>query len=280
MEDDMSARSIKLDPRQFGPWAVVTGASSGIGHGFATQLAASGINVVLAARRPEPLAQVGGELASRYGVRYRTVQVDLSAPDFMVPLREATDDLDVGLIVSNAGDAGLGEFLNTGHGTLLTELRLNAEAHLSLAHHFGQRLTGRGRGGILLVSSLLAAQGVPYVANYSATKAYTLVLGESLHHELAPHGVHVTVLVPGPTETPMMGRLAANETIMARMTQPVQAVVAEGLAALKANRPVRISGVMNRLTVAMAPRSVRTRIFGTVNKSMVAHVAAREAAVG
>jgi short-subunit dehydrogenase len=276
----MTTRSIKLDRQQFGPWAVVTGASSGIGRGFATQLAASGINVVLAARRPEPLEQVGGELASRYGVRYRAVQVDLSAPDFMAPLLDATDDLDVGLIVSNAGDAGLGEFLNAGHNTLLTELRLNAEVHLSLAHHFGQRLTGRGGGGILLVSSLLAAQGVPYVANYSATKAYTLVLGESLHHELAPHGVHVTVLVPGPTQTPMMGRLAADKTIMARMTQPVDAVVAEGLAALKANRPVRISGAMNRLTVAMAPRSVRTRIFGTVNKSMAAHVAAREAAMG
>jgi uncharacterized protein len=276
----MTARRSKVDRQQFGPWAVVTGASSGIGRGFANQLAASGINVVLAARRPEPLEQVGGELARRYGVQYRAVRVDLSAPDFMVPLLDVTDDLDVGLIVSNAGDAGLGEFLNAGHDTLLTELRLNAEAHLSLAHHFGQRLTGRGRGGILLVSSLLAAQGVPYVANYSATKAYTLVLGESLHHELAPRGVHVTVLVPGPTETPMMGRLGADKTIMARMAQPVDAVVAEGLTALKANRPVRISGVMNRLTVAMAPRSVRTRIFGTVNKSMVAHVAAREAAVG
>ena len=136
----MTTRSIKLDRQQFGPWAVVTGASSGIGRGFATQLAASGINVVLAARRPGPLEQVGGELASRYGVRYRAVQVDLSAPDFMAPLLDATDDLDVGLIVSNAGDAGLGEFLNAGHNTLLTELRLNAEVHLSLAHHFGQRL--------------------------------------------------------------------------------------------------------------------------------------------
>jgi len=259
-----------LDPQQFGLWALVTGASSGIGREFARLLAAGGFNLVLAARRGPVLDEVGRDLADRHGIAYRCVPVDLAAPGFLPALTGATDDLDIGLVVSNAGDMVLGEFLAGGHDSLLDEMRVNAEAHLSLTHHFGRRLVHRGRGGLLLVSSMAGLQPVPYVANYAATKAYVLALGAAVHHELATKGVHVTVLVPGATDTPMLTRFGADRTPMRRMTMSPGACAADGLAALAANRPVRISGRMNRTTVAVLPRTARTRVFGAMNRSMAA----------
>jgi short-subunit dehydrogenase len=162
----------------------------------------------------------------------------------------------------------LGEFLAAPHHALLAELRVNTEAHLSQIHHFGQSLARRGAGGILLVSSVAGIQGVPYIANYSATKSYVLSLGEAVHHELTPRGVHVTVLVPGATATAMNARFGADETPMGRLMMSADACANQGLAALAANRAVRISGRMNRATVALTPRKTRIRIFGAMNKSM------------
>jgi short-subunit dehydrogenase len=258
----------RVDKQRFGPWAMVTGASSGIGRAIATQLAANGINLVLAARRLPMLEEVGRDLASEHGVQYRAVRVDLAEPGFLNTLVEATNDLDLGLIVSNAGDMNLGELLATPHHALLAELRVNTEAHLSLTHHFGQSLARRGAGGILLVSSVAGIQGVPYIANYAASKAYVLSLGESVHHELSARGVHVTVLVPGATTTAMTARFGADKTPMGRLMMPADACADQGLAALAANRAVRISGRMNRITVALTPRKTRTRMFGAMNKSM------------
>jgi len=258
----------RIDQQRFGPWALVTGASSGIGREFARQLAANGIHLALAGRRAAVLEAAGQELAARYGITYRCVPVDLAAPDSLAPIVEATDGLDVGLVVSNAGDMVLGEFLASSHEALLGEMRVNAETHLGLAHHFGRRLAERGRGGILLVSSVAGLQPVPFVANYAATKSYVLTLGAAVHHELAAKGVSVTVLVPGATDTPMLARFGADQTPMRRMIMPVAACVSDGLAALAANRPVRITGRMNRTTVAMLPRTTRTRIFGAMNRSM------------
>jgi short-subunit dehydrogenase len=264
----MSTRVTHLDKQRFGPWALVTGASSGIGRAFAAQLAASGINLVLAARRLSVLDEVGRDLTRQYGVQVRTVRVDLTAPDFLTILIDATSGLDLGLVVSNAGDMNLGEFLATPHEALLAELRVNAEAHLSVTHHFGDVLARRGRGGILLVSSVAGIQGVPYIANYSATKSYILSLGEALHRELSARGVRVSVLVPGATATPMTARFGADKTAAGRMMMSAEACAAEGLAALAANRAARISGRMNRAVVALTSRRFRVRLFGAMNKSM------------
>ena len=258
----------RVDAARFGPWALVTGASSGIGREFARQLAANGLNLILAARRLPVIDEVGQELRDRFGIQYRGLRVDLAAPDFLGRVVEATDDLDVGLVVSNAGDMNLGELLGSTHDSLLRELRVNAEAHLSLTRHFGQRLAARGRGGILLVSSTAGLQPVPFSANYSATKSYVLVLGEAVHEELARKGVNVTVLVPGATDTPMLTRFGADRTPMRRLVMSVDSCVSEGLAALVANRPRRISGYLNRATVATTPRAVRTRLFGGMTRSM------------
>jgi short-subunit dehydrogenase len=270
----MSIRVTHVDKRRFGPWAVVTGASSGIGRAIAGQLAANGINLVLAARRLSMLEDVGRELTRQHHIEHRSVGVDLAEANFLNTLVDATSDLDVGLLVSNAGDMNLGEFLATPRDALIAELRVNAEAHLSLTHHFGQFLARRGRGGILLVSSVAGVQGVPYIANYSATKSYLLSLGEAVHRELSPRGVHVTVLVPGATATAMTARFGADKTAMGRLMMSADACAAEGLAALAANRAVRISGRMNRIAVALTPRKTRIRMFGAMNRSMANEVAA------
>jgi hypothetical protein len=246
----------------------VTGASSGIGREFARQLAANGINLVLAARRRSVLDEVGHDLTTRYGIQHRSLPVDLAAPDFLRHIAEATDEMDIGLVVSNAGDMVLGALLTNTHDELLREMRLNTEAHLSLTRHFGPRLVSRGRGGLLLVSSVAGLQPVPYIANYAAAKSYVLAFGEAVHHELKASGVAVTVLVPGATDTAMLTRFGADQTPIRRLIMPVDTCVSDGLGALVANRPKRISGAMNRATVATLRRSARTRLFGRMNRSM------------
>src|ERR1700730_4890204 len=134
---------VALDKKRFGPWALVTGASSGKGKEFARQIAASGINVVLVARRESLLDEVAQGLAKDFKVQYRNVVADLSQEGFLDKLAEATNDLDIGLVVSNAGTGNPGAFLQLDRGELENLLWLNTLAHLDIAHHFGRRLAGR-----------------------------------------------------------------------------------------------------------------------------------------
>src|SRR6202161_1211116 len=143
-----------LDEKRFGPWALVTGASSGIGKEFARQIAASGIHVALVGRREPLLRTVGAEFTRESGVQHRIIPLDLSEPDFLPVLADATRDLDIGLVVSNAGTGNPGEFLKLDRQLLQKTLRLNTMAHLDVTHHFGQKLGERRRGGIILVGAL------------------------------------------------------------------------------------------------------------------------------
>ncbi len=135
-----------LDKKRFGPWALVTGASSGIGKEFARQIAASGINVVLVARREGLLKEAGVEFSKRYGVEHRVVVRDVSREDFIEQLASATNGLDIGLVVSNAGTGNPGEFLKQDRQHLRETVRLGAMAHLDIAHHFGGRNSPSGGG--------------------------------------------------------------------------------------------------------------------------------------
>jgi uncharacterized protein len=264
-----------IDKRTFGPWAIVTGASSGIGKEFARQLAASGLNVALVARRLRMLEDLGRQLQNEFGVQYRAVEVDLTEEDFLEKIEAATQDLDIGLLISNAGAGIPGEFLTLERDALLRIVRLNIIAHLDLVHHFGQQLAARGRGGVLLVSAMGAAQGIPYMANDSGTKAFVLSLGEALHVEFQKLGLHVTVLLPSPTDTPVLAEFGLDVDTMPIKPMSVEQCVDEGLAALNANRATHITGRMFRLLAALTPRSVMTRMNGSMLAKAVAAKRAR-----
>jgi short-subunit dehydrogenase len=272
----MTTPMTHIDQHRFGPWALVTGASSGIGKEFARQLAASGLHLVLVARRLALLEDLGRSLTTTYGISYRALSLDLSQEGFLQTLEAATRDLDIGLVVSNAGTVHLGEFLSLDQSLLHQMVRLSVSAHLDLAYHFGGRLAARKRGGIILLSGMGASQGVPYTANDSATRAYVLTLGETLNVEFRQHQVNVTVLMPGPTETPLFDKMGLDARSMPFKPMSVAQCVSEGLAALNANRPSHLTGAMNRLMNRLLPRAR----FREMNGNMLLSVMTRKQAQG
>lgn len=251
---DRPPRARLIDPARFGPWALITGASAGIGKEFAQQLAAHGINLVLTARRGAALDALGADVASRFGVQYRAVPLDLTRDDSLQTLATATHDLDIGLVISNAGDAVPGEFLKTPREDMHSIVRVNVLAHLDIAHFFGQRLAARKRGGLVLVGALGATRGVPFMANAAATKAYVHSLGEALHVELGKKGVTVTVLMPGPTNTEALAKLGVENPPMKPLG--VGKCVTETLSALSANRARIVPGRLLRVLFGLIPASV------------------------
>ncbi len=252
----------KIERLRFGPWALVTGASSGIGREFARQIAASGINVVLVARRESLLGEVGTELSNAYGVEYRTIVADLSEEGFMDGLIARTRDLDVGLVISNAGTAQPGEFLKLDRSGLVQLMRLNSLAHLDIVHHFGQHLAKRGSGGIVLCGAMGALQGIPYMANESGAKSYVQSFGEALHVELDSMGVNLTVLIVGPTQTAIIEKFGLDPAKMPMKPMPVEQCVCEGLEALKKNRATVLPGRVNRVMNALIPTSLSRSMMG------------------
>ena len=248
--------TVALDKAKFGPWALVTGASSGIGREFARQIAASGINVVLASRRAAALEAVGLELASQYGIAFRVVEVDLSTAGSVELLSAATQDLDVGLFVSNAGTGRPGNFLAFEAEDLRAMTELNALSYMLLTHHFGRRFAKRGRGGTLLVSALGADSGIPYNANAAATKGLVNTLGRSLHTEFRRLGIGLTVLVVSPTDTPIIEKMGLSRNSMPLTPMSVEQCVGEGLAGLGRNQMMVLPGRFFRFMNALMPHGL------------------------
>jgi short-subunit dehydrogenase len=259
-----TTRAATVDKARFGPWAVVTGASSGIGHEFARQIAASGIHVVLVARRQSLLEQNGRAISADFGVQHRVIVADLSADGAVDRVADATRDLDVGLVISNAGTSTPGEFRLQDRDALTRLLRLNALSHLEIVHHFGRRLVERRRGGIVLSGAMGAEHGIPYVANDSAAKSYVQTLGECLHVELGPFGVNVTVLIVGPTQTAIIDKFGLSPDAMPMKPMSVQQCVSEGLDALRRNRATHLSGRTNRIMRALIPTALSRRLMGAM----------------
>lgn len=268
-----------LDKQQFGPWALITGASSGIGKEFARQIAALGINVVLVARRDVLLADVGRAIAQDFRVQYRAVAIDLSEDGFLAKLAEATNDLDIGLVVSNAGTGNPGEFLKLDRDLLLATLRLNTVAHLDIAHHFGRKLAERRRGGLILVGAMGAEMGIPFMANDGGAKAYVHSLGEALRYEFKPRGICVTVVPAPPTNTPVLAKLGLDARTMPMKPMSAEQCVFESLNALRENRSRIIPGRLNRTMNVLVPTSVKrtmtAKLFGRALSSRTAPAAAR-----
>jgi short-subunit dehydrogenase len=186
---------------RYGPVALVTGASSGIGKAFAEALAARGLDLVLVARRRDRLEELAAKLGKAHGVTAHTCVLDLAQPVAPEQMLEATRDLDVGLVVSNAGFGLKGEHAGNAPQAMADMLIVNCHAPMQLAHGLIPRLRRRGRGGIIFTSSIEALIGCPYSAAYSATKALVSALGEALWAELQPEGIDVLTLCPGATES-------------------------------------------------------------------------------
>lgn len=184
--------------RRYGPWALVTGASDGIGWAFASCLAAQGINVVLAARREALLNQKALELREKFGIETRVIAVDLATPEAANHVVAQTRDLDIGLIIEAAGYGSLGALVDLDVASELAMVDLNCRSVVLLTHAFARRFKEQGRGGIVLLSSIVAFQGVPLSATYGATKAFVQSFAEALRAELRPHHVDVIASAPGP----------------------------------------------------------------------------------
>jgi uncharacterized protein len=253
--------TVSIDKNRFGPWALVTGASSGIGKEFARQIAASGINIVLVARREDLLNEIGVQFSKRYRVEHRVLVLDVSREDFIGRLASATDDLDIGLVVSNAGTGNPGEFLKHDRQLLHDTLRLNTIAHLDITHHFGQKLGERRRGGIIFVGALGAENGIPWMANDGGAKAYVHSLGEALHYEFKPLGVYVTLLAAGVTNTAVIDKFGLDPKTMPMKPMSVEQCVSEGLSGLGKNRSRVVPGRLNRIINALVPASLARKLL-------------------
>ena len=238
----------------------------GLGSEFARQLAARGLNLVLADVQAEALNATSAAISAQSGVETRPVVSDLATPAGLSAVIEAAAALEVGLLVNNAGVSAIGHFLDVPLEKHLKILELNARAPLTLAHTFGVKMRERRRGGIIFVSSGSAMVGTSYVSAYSATKAFNLNLGEALFEELHPFGVDVLSTVVGATDTP--GWRAENPNPEAKTWPPVMSAadtVRETLGAL-GKTPSFFPGAQNRLamfaTSRLMSRPAAVRVIG------------------
>ena len=258
MRDDFAHR--------YGPFALVTGASSGIGAEFARQLAALGLSVIVCARRKDRLDTLCAEIRARHGVEALALESDLARADFLAPLQAAIGDRDVGLLVNNAGFGDKGPFFESDLAMQLRMLDTNCRAPLILTHAFGPKLLARGRGGIVFTSSTAAFQGLPFSSHYAATKGYELQLAEGLWYELRGRGIDVLALCPGPTDTEGPRRTGVQADKVPVKPMAVGPVVAAALAALGGG-PSVIPGWTNRalyLASKVLPRRVSAELAGRI----------------
>lgn len=255
--------------RQYGPWALVTGASDGIGRAFARHLAAEGLNLVLVARRGSALEALAAELRLAHGVDCRVLALDLAQPAATRQLAEATADLDLGLLVAAAGFGTSGPLLDSALADELGMVDLNCRAVVEQAWLFGQRFVRRRRGGVVLMSSLLAFHGTPRAAHYAATKAYVQSLAEGLRVEWAALGVDVIASAPGPVRSGFEAR-AHLRMAQAQDPEVVARVTMQALGRQTTVRPGWLSKLLG-WSLATLPRAGRVRVITQVMKGMTAH---------
>jgi short-subunit dehydrogenase len=254
---------------KYGPWALVTGAAMGLGAEFARQLAKKGLNLVLVDIKAEPLSDISKTYSREFNVGVRPIVLDLAHGIFSSQLIPATSDLEVGLLVNNAGISAIGHFLDVPLEKHLSILAINARAPLMLAHHFGGLMRERKRGGIIFVSSVSAIVGTSYVSEYSATKAHDLALGEALWEELRSFNVDVLTTIVGATDTP--GWRAENARPDAKTWPPVmkaEDTIRETLAALGKTSSF-VPGAQNRFATFLTSRLLsRKTAIETTGKEM------------
>jgi short-subunit dehydrogenase len=255
---------------RYGPWALVVGASDGLGAAFADELAARGVNVVLAARRATMLDDVALRLRTDHGIDTRVVAVDVAAPDGVSRIVEAIESLDIGLLVCNPASGPIGPFLELTPEQLDATLELNCRSAARLTHAIGPRLVARGRGGIVLLGSVASMQGTALVAQYAATKAYLRVLAEGLWSELKPLGVDVLACCPGLVRTPTYEAGAPSKSRLAPAPMTPRAVARQTFDTL-GRQPVLFAGLANRLGVLalkFLPRRTAITLVSSQTRAM------------
>ena len=257
---------------RYGSWAIVAGGSEGIGSEYAKQLAARGLNLVLVARRAELLQSLASELSTQYKVEIKVIPLDLSANDAVERIAEQTKGLEIGLLVYNAAFSAIGPFLERPLEDHIQEVNTNAFTPLKLVYFFAQPMLARGRGGIVLMSSLSAFQGSAYISTYAATKAFNIVLAEGLWEEWRAQGVDVLVCVSGAVRTPNYVASEPEKTGgLGDMTIHPNQVAREALNAL-GKGPYVIPGRMNRVSSFvmrhLLPRKATIKFMGRILRRM------------
>ncbi|MEO1450199.1 MAG: SDR family NAD(P)-dependent oxidoreductase [Bacteroidota bacterium] len=255
--------------QRYGNWALITGASSGIGKELATRLAEAGFNLVITGRRASLLEELSRSLQNTYGGQIQPMQGDLSNMEEVDTLLQATNDLPIGLAILNAGFGTSGKFLQSNLDQELNMLQLNCSTLLAMSHHFARKFAEKGRGGLILMSSMVSFQGVPNAANYAATKAYVQTLGEALAVELKPQGVDVLCAAPGPVNS---GFAARADMKMGAALSPEDV----GVPILKAlgRRTTALPGLLTKVLVyalRTAPRWGKIRIMSQVMGGFTKH---------
>ena len=187
---------------RYGPWAVVVGASEGLGEAFARQLAAGGLNLLLLARRANLLGEVEKRIRDEQGTQVRSLSIDVADPELGTRLADATRDLEVGMLVYNAAFAPIGPFVERSEAELRRVVDVNVAGPLIALHQLLPPMCERGRGGVVLMSSLSGLQGSPRIATYAASKAFNTILAEGLWGELEEHGIDVLASCAGAISTP------------------------------------------------------------------------------
>jgi short-subunit dehydrogenase len=253
---------------RFGPTALITGASDGIGRAFAAELAAQGFDLILVARRVDVLEAIALDLSSTHGVAVKVVADDLARPDAVEALLDETATEGIGLLIAAAGFGSVGRFLDLDVHVETDMVDVNCRSVVELTHGVAARMAVTGKGGIVLFGSVVGFQGVPGSATYAATKAFIQSFAEALSVELAPRGVTVLSVAPGPVAT---GFAARSGMRMGRAETP-QTVARVALAALTRGGTVRPGPISKLLgwSLSLLPRWGRVRLLGQIMKGMTA----------
>ena len=240
---------------------LITGASAGLGEGFARALAAQGEHLILTARRTDRLEKLAAELRER-------VQVDLFTADLA---DVAAAELTVDQLINNAGYGLRGPMAELDAAGQLGIIDVNCRALVALSRGVLPGMIARGKGGILNIASTAAFQPGPWMAVYYASKAFVLSFSEALHEEVKAHGVHVAALCPGPTHTEFAGRAGMTDMpLFQRFASGPDVVIRDGLAALNRNTAVKVSGAMNAAmaeSIRLTPRALARRIAGSMQRT-------------
>jgi hypothetical protein len=254
---------------QYGPWALVTGASSGIGLELAERLAESGLNIILHGRRSLELQKISTRIAHQYSVQTKVISSDLTSDEGVQAVISACENIDIGLLVASAGFGTSGYFHESNINNEIGMLRVNCEALLRLTHYFSQRFIKQQRGGIVLLSSIVAFQGVPLAAHYAATKAYVQSLGEALSRELKPFGINVLTAAPGPVASGF-GERANMKMDISLKTHQVGNQILHALG----KKSIVLPGMLTKILVgslSLVPRWGKVLIMEKVMGGMTAH---------